>query len=75
MLTISRHLTTQGQPETRGVKALFQSGGEDYEGRVVDTKRTPAVSETILKRLPRTKELATAGLLVSLGWRPQCHGR
>jgi len=54
MLTISRHLTTQGQPETRGVKALFQSGGEDYEGRVVVTKRTPAVSETILKRLPRT---------------------
>jgi hypothetical protein len=49
MLTISRHLTTQGQPETRGVKALFQSGGEDYEGRVVITKRTPAVSETLFE--------------------------
>jgi hypothetical protein len=70
MLTISRHVTTQGQSETRRIHALFQSGDEDYEGCVVVTKRTPAVPETISKRLPRTKEPGYSGFPGKPGMAP-----
>jgi len=67
MLTIGGHVTTHGQLETPRANALFQSAEGDYRrfGSLWQTHACRAPM-ALSKRLPRTKELATASVAASL---------